>query len=956
MRALIRTLVVAAVMMGGVAPLRAAEKAPPQEPVLRIEAGMHTAAVQAISVSADGKLIVTGSDDKTARLWSLADGKLLKTFRIPVAPNWGGRIFAIALSPDGRTLAVAGYDANFAYNGGGHFVYLFDTVEGRLTRRLGPLRNIIGKLAFSLDGTRLAAGMWGSFGIAVWDAPFTQQPFIDALYANNVLGLDFAPDGSLATASWDKHIRIYDRSLSLVVKAKAPSDDWPQSVAYSPDGSNLAVGYYSAKVVDYVSPKDLKFVAKADASKYANYGIAAIDWRADGAVLYAGGQYYAEGSIFPVIAWGQGATTYFYPPEGPHDTMTAIVALPNGGLAYSSVEPRWGTYDSAGRPAITYAPVIADMREKITGNLWSSRDGSAVWFGLARGKGNPFLFDINRLSFDSRPEIPADFITAVTDRLDVEWNGQIPAKLNKKPLQAVTQWVSRSLAMVPGETNFMLGTDSTLDRFDETGQLKWRVWPEGAAHGVNMTADGKIVIATLGDGTIRWYRASDGVELLAFFVHAPDRKWIAWTPKGYYAASPGGEDLIGWLVNGKTWDDIPDFFPASRFRDRFYRPDIVQQVLITQDEAKAVQFADAAAGRKTGDQTIQTILPAVVELAVDSLEIKTDRRDIEIPYKLRSPSGREITRLEVLIDGRPVTTRGVVSIEDDAEVKTLSLSVPPRDSEITLVAYIDEQPGVPVSIPIRWTGEGSAGKKPNLFALIVGVSKYDDTSLRLNFAAKDAEDFAAMLERQRGVYYKDVEIKLLLDGEVTEKALQIELTKLKNKSTENDNVIVFMAGHGVTTPDQDFYFLPTDANIEPDMLTATAIDGDIVRKGLSKIPGKVVLFLDACYSGNGIASGRSAVDMTGVSNSFSSNAGVVMFASSSGREVSYEDASYENGAFTEALLSIFTDPKAYNDDKLLSIAELDEALTTMVDQLTEGKQTPVMTKPGAIKRFFVAAM
>ena len=54
-----------------------AQFVPPQPvPQLRIEAGMHTAAVRRIDISADGKLLVTGSDDKTVRLWSLPDGKL----------------------------------------------------------------------------------------------------------------------------------------------------------------------------------------------------------------------------------------------------------------------------------------------------------------------------------------------------------------------------------------------------------------------------------------------------------------------------------------------------------------------------------------------------------------------------------------------------------------------------------------------------------------------------------------------------------------------------------------------------------------------------------------------------------------------------------------------------------------------------------------------------------------
>ena len=55
-------------------------------------------------------------------------------------------------------------------------------------------------------------------------------------------------------------------------------------------------------------------------------------------------------------------------------------------------------------------------------------------------------------------------------------------------------------------------------------------------------------------------------------------------------------------------------------------------------------------------------------------------------------------------------------------------------------------------------------------------------------------------------------------------------------------------------------------------------------------------------------------------------------------------------------MSIIADPKAYGSDRKLSTAELDEELTVRVEALTGGKQTPVMTKPGAIKRFFVAAL
>jgi hypothetical protein len=96
--------------------------------------------------------------------------------------------------------------------------------------------------------------------------------------------------------------------------------------------------------------------------------------------------------------------------------------------------------------------------------------------------------------------------------------------------------------------------------------------------------------------------------------------------------------------------------------------------------------------------------------------------------------------------------------------------------------------------------------------------------------------------------------------------------------------------------------------------------------------------------------------MNRLSNDFAQDTGgLVMFASSQGRENSLESSAWENGAFTEAMLAILGDSKAYGADKQLSIPELEEALTIRVRELTEERQSPVMTKYGAIPRFFIAA-
>ncbi|MGQ0743190.1 MAG: WD40 repeat domain-containing protein, partial [Acidimicrobiales bacterium] len=196
---------------------------PSQDPQLRIETGMHTAGIWRLSVSADGKLLATSAEDKTIRLWSAEDGRLLRTFRVPIASGGEGKLYSIALSPDGRMVAAAGWDAYYWKDywtpHAGHYIYLFDTVSGSLIRRIGPVPTVVNDLEFSADGLRLAAALASAGGgIRVWSAPFTTQPFYDTNYANSVFGIAFALDGSLAATSDDGFVRLYGPDLRLIAR------------------------------------------------------------------------------------------------------------------------------------------------------------------------------------------------------------------------------------------------------------------------------------------------------------------------------------------------------------------------------------------------------------------------------------------------------------------------------------------------------------------------------------------------------------------------------------------------------------------------------------------------------------------------------------------------------------------------------------------------------------------
>lgn len=150
---------------------------------------------------------------------------------------------------------------------------------------------------------------------------------------------------------------------------------------------------------------------------------------------------------------------------------------------------------------------------------------------------------------------------------------------------------SHGLAFHPAGDRFVLGAEFSLTAFDASGTQLWRRPVPGIVWAVNITGDGRLVVAAYGDGTIRWHRMTDGVELLAF-MPLPDRtNWVAWTPEGFYAATAAAQGVLRWHVN-RGWDpadsvaieDIPGSF----------RPAVLPLVLQEMETPRALGLAALA--------------------------------------------------------------------------------------------------------------------------------------------------------------------------------------------------------------------------------------------------------------------------------------------------------------------------------------------------------------------------
>ena len=214
--------------------------------------------------------------------------------------------------------------------------------------------------------------------------------------------------------------------------------------------------------------------------------------------------------------------------------------------------------------------------------------------------------------------------------------------LNCTPLALRQYETSRALAIAPDQQTFLLGTEWYLRLFDRTGTERWKVTVPGVTWAVNIAPNGQVAVAAFGDGTIRWYRLRDGQELLAFFPHADRKRWILWTPTGYYQASAGAEDLIGWHVNNGA-DKASDFYSVSRFRDQFYRPDVLARILETQDEQEALLLADKARGERTKVRNVLELRPPTISILAPAPGEKVKERKLTLTYEARSETGDRLS-------------------------------------------------------------------------------------------------------------------------------------------------------------------------------------------------------------------------------------------------------------------------------------------------------------------------
>ncbi|MBD3383951.1 hypothetical protein GF407_03400 [candidate division KSB1 bacterium] len=924
-------------------------------PQLRLNTKMHTARINRLSTDALGRYILTASFDKTAKLWDTGSGDLIKTFRPPIGPGNEGMLYCCALSPDGDFAAVSGFTSK---NGINTTIYIFDTYTGDMTQRLTGLGNVVDDLEFAPNGNYLAAALHAGQGVVIYQKSknqrFTTFKTLSG-YKDIVYNLAFDQSGRLATVCYDGKIRLYDNRFKLILQ-RSGAGKRPFSIAFSPEGSKIAVGYSDTPTIEVRSGRTLEVLYYPDVAQAKGMGdkLNKVAFSADGRCLYGGGIYdkSIDGKQWRVIrCWQDAGKGRYRDYPACKNTVIDIKPLPGNDLIYAGTDPDLGRLADNGSRRFYLASETNNYNVKGRSHLKINYSGDIIAFKPSGKQALLFSLTDRKLQALNSANGLDSYIDKHSAVSVSDWAGTYSPKINDQTVEFLEKYERcRSADISSDGRQIVLGTGWHLYSADPNGTQLWKTDSQSTVWSVNISGNGNVVVSAQGNGVIEWYRMSDGKPLLSLYVHPESRQWIVFTANGYYDASPGAERYIGWHLNQGP-DATGYFFPVSKFRSRYYRPDVIDNLLVTLDEGKALRLADTAGNRKTNTTSIKNLLPPVVSIVKPSYNQAVSTEHLTIEYTAESPDSEPIMNVRFMIDGRPVENqRGLKMVSERCCKKTIT--IPKRNVSIQVLAENRHGWSAPAEVKVKWKGEPVTTAdplKPTLYVLAIGVSDYQKNDLDLNYAAKDARDFAATMQKQQGGLYKNVETRVLIDASAKKLDILDGLDWIQKETTSRDLAMIFIAGHGVNDNVGSFHYLPYEADL--DRLRRTGLLFTEFKYTASVMPGKLVMFVDACHSGNAVGN-RRAPDVNLLVNELSDvESGAVVFTSSTGKQYSLEDQTWGNGAFTKALIEGMNGKADLFQKGRITIKTLDAYIAERVKTLTDGRQSPTAVIPQSMPDF-----
>lgn len=436
-------------------------------------------------------------------------------------------------------------------------------------------------------------------------------------------------------------------------------------------------------------------------------------------------------------------------------------------------------------------------------------------------------------------------------------------------------------------------------------------------------------------------------------------EWIAWTPEGYYAASPGGEKLMGWHVNNGA-NELATFHPAARFHKTMYRPDVIKKLLAAGSVDRALAAANKDRGQETAKVEVAKVLPPQVAVTSHKSGERVAAGRFEVKASARGVADHPVTALRLLVDGRPYGgDAGLRTVREPraGEVRdswTVELPSGPRRLAVVAASAASEATSDEVEVVVAAASTSAKPPTAALHLLAVGINAYPGR-LKLDCAAPDAKAVAgAFAAHSKGLF--DVRTNLLIDREATRGNVLKGLETLEKQAKPGDVAVVFYAGHGDCKAAGQFVLVSVDADVK--RLAETGVTGEEIRRRLAKLPCTALLIMDCCYAGSFDAAKKKRALPTEagdlVRELVSDDQGLVVMCGASKEQEAGEESKLGHGYFTLALTEGLGGKAASKRDGLVYLTGLQLYVEERVRELSKDEQYPTIGKPTLIRSFPLA--
>ncbi len=431
-------------------------------------------------------------------------------------------------------------------------------------------------------------------------------------------------------------------------------------------------------------------------------------------------------------------------------------------------------------------------------------------------------------------------------------------------------------------------SEKTIVKSVDSGQIVNLETDGAAIDFLGFTGNGKKLFVIDNEGGVYLFDAGSGKKQLRLISTL--QGWTVLDKNGRFDTSEPGLANVSWDVGGTE-------VLLDKFSDKYYEPGLL---------ATAVGGRELYINKK----------PAVVEQGVTLpplLFVHFSEQDAVVgePLKVQikaTGQGGGVDKIRVYHNGKILgfNSDATEQREVDGRIeKTVTLSVYPTAGENSLSAVATNTMGIE-SERLQKTLLARAAVKPVgrvLRIVAIGINKYMDPRLNLDYSVADAEAVAKVLAQKKILSIKEVIPKPLFNRQATKQAI-IDAIVEAGKYSQNDVLAIYLAGHGIVI-DGEWYFLPYEAILQPDAsyYAKIGISAKEIKDLLVNVKAqKILLMVDSCYSGAGLSAFNYLLNSQRyMSRNLSRSIGMVVLTAARKNQTAAELTDLGHGLFTYTL-------------------------------------------------------